>query len=100
MSEPFPFGFNPRAFQCVSHSGKITLRSYPSDVIGVSHRAVSIGTESRQRLFAPFLAPLVGYLSGSNGGLVLTVLYLWRRNLLAKMLAHWIADGAALRMLR
>ncbi|MGH6878820.1 MAG: lysostaphin resistance A-like protein [Rhizomicrobium sp.] len=28
------------------------------------------------------------------GGLVLTALYLWRRNLWANMLAHWIADGA------
>ena len=28
------------------------------------------------------------------GGVVLTVLYLWRRNLWANMLAHWIADGA------
>jgi uncharacterized protein len=28
------------------------------------------------------------------GGVVLTALYLWRRNLWANMLAHWIADGA------
>ena len=28
------------------------------------------------------------------GGVVLTILYLWRRNLWANMLAHWIADGA------
>jgi membrane protease YdiL (CAAX protease family) len=28
------------------------------------------------------------------GGVVLTVLYLWRRNLWANMLAHWIGDGA------
>lgn len=28
------------------------------------------------------------------GGVILTVLYLWRRNLWANMLAHWIADGA------
>lgn len=28
------------------------------------------------------------------GGLLLTALYLWRRNLWANMLAHWIADGA------
>jgi membrane protease YdiL (CAAX protease family) len=28
------------------------------------------------------------------GGLLLTVLYLWRRNLWANMLAHWVADGA------
>jgi membrane protease YdiL (CAAX protease family) len=28
------------------------------------------------------------------GGLLLTVLFLWRRNLWANMLAHWIADGA------
>jgi membrane protease YdiL (CAAX protease family) len=28
------------------------------------------------------------------GGLLLTGLYLWRRNLPANMLAHWIADGA------
>lgn len=28
------------------------------------------------------------------GGLLLTILYLWRRNLWANMLAHWIADGA------
>lgn len=28
------------------------------------------------------------------GGMVLTALYLWRRNLWANMLAHWIADGA------
>ena len=28
------------------------------------------------------------------GGVLLTVLYLWRRNLWANMLAHWIADGA------
>jgi len=28
------------------------------------------------------------------GGAILTALYLWRRNLWANMLAHWIADGA------
>ncbi|HEY6578135.1 MAG TPA: CPBP family intramembrane glutamic endopeptidase [Rhizomicrobium sp.] len=28
------------------------------------------------------------------GGMVLTILYLWRRNLWANMLAHWIADGS------
>lgn len=28
------------------------------------------------------------------GGVVLTILYLWRGNLWANMLAHWIADGA------
>ena len=28
------------------------------------------------------------------GGVVLTILFLWRRNLWANMLAHWIADGA------
>lgn len=28
------------------------------------------------------------------GGALLTILYLWRRNLWANMLAHWIADGA------
>jgi len=28
------------------------------------------------------------------GGVILTGLYLWRRNLWANMLAHWIADGA------
>lgn len=30
------------------------------------------------------------------GGLVLTLLYVWRRNLPANMLAHFIADGAGL----
>lgn len=30
------------------------------------------------------------------GGLVLTVLYIWRRNLPGNMLAHFIADGAGL----
>jgi len=28
------------------------------------------------------------------GGVLLTILYLWRGNLWANMLAHWIADGA------
>jgi membrane protease YdiL (CAAX protease family) len=28
------------------------------------------------------------------GGLVLTILFLWRRNLWANMLAHWLTDGA------
>jgi membrane protease YdiL (CAAX protease family) len=28
------------------------------------------------------------------GGVILAVLYLWRRNLWANMLAHWISDGA------
>lgn len=28
------------------------------------------------------------------GGLLLTILFLWRRNLWANMLAHWIGDGA------
>jgi membrane protease YdiL (CAAX protease family) len=28
------------------------------------------------------------------GGVLLTVLYVWRQNLWANMLAHWIADGA------
>lgn len=29
------------------------------------------------------------------GGLVLTVLYVWRRNLWANILCHWLTDGAA-----
>lgn len=29
------------------------------------------------------------------GGLVLTILYLWRRNLWTNILAHWLTDGAA-----
>ncbi len=28
------------------------------------------------------------------GGVILTILFLWRRNLWANMLAHWIGDGA------
>ena len=28
------------------------------------------------------------------GGLLLTVLFLWRRNLWANVLTHWLADGA------
>lgn len=32
------------------------------------------------------------------GGLLLTVLYLWRRNLWVNMMAHWIADGAGFLM--
>lgn len=28
------------------------------------------------------------------GGVILTVLYLWRRNLWVNMIAHWIGDGA------
>ncbi len=34
------------------------------------------------------------------GGVLLTILYLWRRNLWANMLAHWIADGAGFLMPR
>ncbi len=34
------------------------------------------------------------------GGVLLTILYLWRRNLWANMLAHWIADGAGFLMSR
>lgn len=29
------------------------------------------------------------------GGVILTILYLWRRNIWANMIAHWIADGGA-----
>ena len=29
------------------------------------------------------------------GGVILTVLYLWRRNLWVNMIAHWLTDGAA-----
>jgi membrane protease YdiL (CAAX protease family) len=32
------------------------------------------------------------------GGILLTLLYLWRRNLWANILAHWIADGAGFLM--
>ena len=32
------------------------------------------------------------------GGVVLATLYVWRRNLWANMLAHWIADGAGFLM--
>lgn len=28
------------------------------------------------------------------GGVLLTVLYVWRRNIYANMIAHWVADGA------
>lgn len=34
------------------------------------------------------------------GGVLLTALYLWRRNLWANMIAHWIADGAGFLMQR
>lgn len=33
-------------------------------------------------------------LIAGSGGIILTVVYLWRRNLPANMVAHWIADGA------
>lgn len=33
------------------------------------------------------------------GGVVLTVLYVWRRNIWATMIAHWITDGAAFLLL-
>jgi membrane protease YdiL (CAAX protease family) len=29
------------------------------------------------------------------GGLVLTLLYMWRRNLWPNIIAHWMADGSA-----
>jgi len=29
------------------------------------------------------------------GGLVLTLLYVWRGNLWANIIAHWLTDGAA-----
>lgn len=32
-------------------------------------------------------------LVAGTGGLILTALYLWRRNLAANITAHWIADG-------
>lgn len=32
------------------------------------------------------------------GGVLLTILYFWRRNLWANMLAHWVADGAGFLM--
>ena len=33
------------------------------------------------------------------GGLVLTVLYLWRRNLWANIICHWLIDGTAFLLL-
>ncbi len=33
-----------------------------------------------------------------SGGIILTVLYIWRRNLPANMIAHWVADGAGFLM--
>ncbi len=39
-------------------------------------------------------------LIAGTGGVILTVLYLWRRNLPANMVAHWIADGAGFLMPR
>lgn len=33
------------------------------------------------------------------GGVILTILYLWRRNIWANMIAHWIADGGAFLLL-
>ena len=32
------------------------------------------------------------------GGLLLTLLFLWRRNLWSNILAHWLADGAGFLM--
>jgi membrane protease YdiL (CAAX protease family) len=29
------------------------------------------------------------------GGLILTLLYMWRRNIWATIIAHWLTDGAA-----
>jgi membrane protease YdiL (CAAX protease family) len=33
-----------------------------------------------------------------SGGIILTVLYIWRRSLPANMIAHWVADGAGFLM--
>ena len=60
---------------------------------------------------SPFLAAAItfvlftlAHLSGGGwgqvviaayGGMVLTVLYVWRRNLWSNILAHWLTDGAA-----
>ncbi len=39
-------------------------------------------------------------LVAGSGGIILTVLYIWRRNLPANMIAHWVADGAGFLMPR
>lgn len=61
---------------------------------------------SRSRIFAAFLSWAVftyahlSYWGAAQliiagwGGLVLTILFLWRRNLWANMIAHWLTDGA------
>lgn len=36
---------------------------------------------------------LGGLLIAGFGGLMLTLLYVWRRDLASNMIAHWIADG-------
>jgi membrane protease YdiL (CAAX protease family) len=61
---------------------------------------------SRSRIFAAFLSWAVftyahlSYWGAAQliiagwGGLVLTILFLWRRNLWANMIAHWLTDAA------
>jgi membrane protease YdiL (CAAX protease family) len=51
---------------------------------------------AEETLFRGYPLERIGEWSGSRllGGLLLTILFLWRRNLWANMLAHWIADGA------
>jgi membrane protease YdiL (CAAX protease family) len=41
---------------------------------------------------------LLGMIVTGFGGVLLTLLYRWRRNLWANMIAHWIADGAGFLM--
>ncbi|MGH6890432.1 MAG: lysostaphin resistance A-like protein [Rhizomicrobium sp.] len=76
---------------------ELLFRGYPIPRLGELSGSVAFAavvscaafTYAHLASWGPAQLIVAGY-----GGVILTILYVWRRNLWANMLAHWIADGA------
>lgn len=82
-------------------SEEILFRGYPIE------RLLELTKSRTVAAILPWAAFTYAHLAGwgwaqlivaGYGGVLLTILYFWRRNLWANMLAHWIADGAGFLM--
>lgn len=99
MATPFWYRFLLVTRAAVSE--EILFRGYPIE------RLLELTKSRTVAAVLPWAAFTYAHLGGwgwaqlivaGYGGVLLTVLYLWRRNLWANMLAHWIADGAGFLM--
>lgn len=75
---------------------ELLFRGYPIERIGELLRSLALAVVLSWAGFTYAHLGSWGWaqlIVAGYGGVILTILYLWRRNLWANMLAHWIADG-------